>query len=115
MTSYEIVWATARRAPIRAYFELEAQPDHRVVYTARLEIANINSMPRLTLISGVGIGSGDQIRRASVSAMVGIIRNSVVDEIVGRVGSLIKSFTPSAIGCSSPLGPTVFGPFRSCI
>lgn len=30
VTSYEIVWATARRAPIRAYLEFEAQPDHRM-------------------------------------------------------------------------------------
>lgn len=30
VTSYEIVWATARRAPIRAYLEFEAQPDHRI-------------------------------------------------------------------------------------
>lgn len=30
VTSYEIVWATARRAPIRAYFEFEAHPDHRM-------------------------------------------------------------------------------------
>lgn len=30
LTSYEIVWATARRAPIRAYFELEAQPEPRI-------------------------------------------------------------------------------------
>lgn len=30
VTSYEIVWATARRAPIRAYFEFEAHPDHRI-------------------------------------------------------------------------------------
>lgn len=30
VTSYEMVCATARRAPIRAYFEFEAQPDHRM-------------------------------------------------------------------------------------
>lgn len=30
VTSYEMVWATARRAPISAYFEFEAQPDHKM-------------------------------------------------------------------------------------
>lgn len=30
VTSYEIVWATARRAPNREYFELDAHPDHRI-------------------------------------------------------------------------------------
>lgn len=31
VTSYEIICATARIAPIRGYFELEDQPDHRIV------------------------------------------------------------------------------------
>ena len=30
LTSYEIVWATARRAPTRAYLELEAQPEPKI-------------------------------------------------------------------------------------
>lgn len=52
VTSYEIVWATARSAPIRAYFEFDAQPDHRIAYTARLDMANINNRLRFILISG---------------------------------------------------------------
>ena len=35
VTSYEIVCATARRAPVSAYFELKAQPDHRIKYMGR--------------------------------------------------------------------------------
>lgn len=31
VTSYEMVWATARNAPMRAYLEFEAQPDPRIV------------------------------------------------------------------------------------
>ncbi len=30
LTSYEMVWATARKAPIRAYFELDAQPEPKI-------------------------------------------------------------------------------------
>lgn len=30
LTSYEMVWATARRAPIRAYLELDAQPEPKI-------------------------------------------------------------------------------------
>lgn len=30
LTSYEMVWATARRAPMRAYFELEAHPEPKM-------------------------------------------------------------------------------------
>lgn len=52
VTSYEIVWATARKAPIKAYFELEAHPDQRMEYTARLDTASINNTPRFMLIRG---------------------------------------------------------------
>lgn len=52
LTSYEIVWATARKAPIRAYFEFEAQPDPRIEYTARLDSARIKRIPRLRSITG---------------------------------------------------------------
>lgn len=31
VTSYEMICATARIAPIKGYFELEDQPDHRIV------------------------------------------------------------------------------------
>ena len=47
-----VVCATARRAPISAYFELEAQPDQRMEYTARLDMASINRTPRFMLIRG---------------------------------------------------------------
>lgn len=33
-----MVWATPRRAPIRAYLELEDQPEASVVYTFSLEM-----------------------------------------------------------------------------
>lgn len=37
LTSYEIVWATPRRAPSRAYLELDLHPARNVVYTFILE------------------------------------------------------------------------------
>jgi len=52
LTSYEIVWATARRAPMSAYFEFEAQPEPRIEYTARLDRARTNRMPRLMSVMG---------------------------------------------------------------
>ena len=30
------------------------------------------------------------------------------------MGSFTNSLIPSATGCSRPIGPTVFGPFRCC-
>ena len=52
VTSYEIVCAAARKAPMRAYFELEAQPDQRIEYTAKLDIANMKRTPRFMLMRG---------------------------------------------------------------
>lgn len=115
VTSYEIVWATARNAPIRAYLEFDAQPDHRIEYTARLEVARINRAPRFRLASGKGIGSGIQRESARVRARVGAIMNRDTDEDRGRSGSLINSFIASANGWRTPYGPTMFGPLRSCI
>ncbi len=37
-----------------------------------------------------------------MSASMGVSRNRTGEEVEGRTGSLIKSFTPSAIGCSRP-------------
>lgn len=72
--SYEIVWATARRAPIKAYLELDAQPDQRIEYTARLDVAKINRSPIFKLTSGNGIGRGvhmvSAMDRASVGAVI---------------------------------------------
>lgn len=52
VTSYEIVCATARNAPMRAYLELDAHPDHKMAYTARLDVARMNRIPMFMLIRG---------------------------------------------------------------
>lgn len=44
-------------APIRVYSELEAQPDHRMEYTAKLDMANRKSKPRLRSAEENGRGS----------------------------------------------------------
>ena len=44
------------------------------------------------------MGIGAQRVRASVRARIGVIRNKNGEEVEGRIGSLINSFTPSAIG-----------------
>lgn len=54
VTAYEMVCATARRAPMSASVELEAQPDQRMEYTARLDIASITRTPRCMLRRGWG-------------------------------------------------------------
>lgn len=67
------------------------------------------------LIREWGMGSGIHIVRASVSARIGAKMNMVIEEVRGRNGSLVNSFTASAIGWRRPYGPTTLGPFRSCM
>lgn len=54
------------------------------------------------LIRGCGIGSGTHIIKARVKAKVGAIINRTRDDVSGWRGSLVNSFTASAIGCSKP-------------
>lgn len=61
------------------------------------------------------MGSGIHRLRASVRDRVGARINRVVEEVSGRSGSLVNSFTASAKGCKIPYGPTIFGPLRSCM
>lgn len=102
VTSYEMVCATARRAPIRAYFEFEAHPDQRIEWTARLDMASMNRIPRFMLISGYGMGRGIHMVKARVRARIGAMMNMDVDDVSGCSGSLINSLRASAIGCSRP-------------
>lgn len=98
MTSYEIICATARIAPISGYFELEDHPDHRMVYVNIPDIAIINSSPRFILMSGDGMGIGAQETSARVRAIIGDKVNRIGDDMVGFVASLEISLRPSAIG-----------------
>lgn len=98
VTSYEIVWATARSAPIRAYFEFEAHPDHRMEYTAKLDIVSMKSNPRLRSAKGNGMGSGVQMEIARSRASMGVMINNTGEDVDGRIGSFTNNFTPSANG-----------------
>jgi hypothetical protein len=97
-TLYEIVCVTARSAPIRAHLEFDDQPDHRMAYMDRLEVARISRILKFMLIKGCGIGNGIHIMRVRVSARVGTMENSSGEEACGRMGSLINSFSALANG-----------------
>lgn len=77
---------------------MDAHPDHKIEYTARLDVAKINRRPRLKFIRGCGIGSGVHKSRAIERARVGAIRYRIVVDVVGRSGSFVNSFIASAIG-----------------
>ena len=57
---------------------------------------------RLTEENCKGRGVGVQSVRAMVRAIIGQSRNRWGEAVVGLVGSLTNSFTPSAIGWRSP-------------
>jgi len=48
LTSYEIVWAAARRLPRKAYFELEAHPANITPYTFKAVMQKNNKSPQQT-------------------------------------------------------------------
>ena len=50
-----------------------------------------------------------------MKVIIGAMTNTARLAPVGMIVSLQNSFSPSAIGCSSPKGPTTFGPLRRCI
>lgn len=62
-----------------------------------------------------GMGSGVQMVSAIVKARMGAIINIEIEDVRGRNGSFVNSFTASAIGCNRPYGPTMLGPLRNCI
>ena len=78
-------------------------------------MARRNSSPKFKSARGKGSGRGVQIVRARRRAKIGVIMKRKGEEVDGRMGSLMKSFTPSAMGWSRPKGPTMFGPFRACM
>lgn len=58
----------------------------------------MNNMPRFRSVTGWGRGMGAHSINARVRASMGAVRNKNGEEVDGRMGSLMKSLTPSAIG-----------------
>lgn len=65
-------------------------------------MAKINRMPRFRSAIGKGMGIGVQSTKARVRASMGVKRKRIGDEVDGRTGSFIKSFSPSAMGWRRP-------------
>lgn len=59
-------------------------------------------MPRFRSVIECGMGMGAHRVRARVRASIGVARKRNGEDVEGRTGSLMNSFTPSAIGCKSP-------------
>lgn len=81
---------------------MDAQPDHRIEYTERLDVAKINRIPRFRLTRGCGMGSGIHRLSASDRDSAGARTNRVVEVARGRRGSLMNNFMASANGWRIP-------------
>lgn len=113
LTSYEIVWATLRSEPSRAYFEFENQPAAKVEYTFILERHRKKRAPIGINREGELIGYKIHRARARRSLRIGANRNGSKLAWVGEDCSFRNSFIASAKGWGSPINNTLFGPFRS--
>ena len=86
-------------------------------YTPSEVIASMYSRPALTLASTTPSTNGTTAQAASAGAMarIGASRNRQLVRARRDDDFLDQQLEPSAIGCSSPSGPTRFGPMRTCI
>lgn len=114
LTSYEMVCATARSAPNSAYFEFEAHPAPRTIYTLSLEIARKIKTLYETNRTGELEGYSVHIISAKIRAKAGAPIKIAWLLVCGQLNSFVKSFMASAMGCGSPISPTLFGPLRVC-
>ena len=69
-------------------------------------------MSLMTQPSATGITA--QAANASTADTSGASMNTPLLALAGMIGSLSMNFRKSAKGCSTPQGPTTFGPRRSC-
>src|ERR1044072_9521394 len=117
-TSYETIGALDRRPPSNAYFEFDDQPASIKASTPTLETASTSNKPMLT--SAITAQSGpngmtEKTMNAEATAMNGPKRKIQRVALSGMKSSFVRNFNPSAIGGSSPHGPTRIGPRRACM
>src|SRR5215203_331433 len=117
-TSYETICALERSPPSNAYFELDDQPASISASTPTLETASTSSKPMLTSAMTAQSGPNgitEKTMKAEATAMYGAKKKIQRSAFSGMKSSLVSSLSPSAIGWSSPHGPTRIGPSRACI
>ena len=108
-----MVWATPRKAPIKAYLEFEAQPAANVAYTFNLERQRKKRRPNEKKNVGCIWGYKDHKERAIIRANIGAAMKGAGLERVGFDCSFRNNFKASAKGWSKPERPTLLGPLRS--
>jgi hypothetical protein len=93
-----------RRAPKKAYFELDDHPANLIPYTPKDDSISRYSTPLFksvyTMPSPLGITA--QAIKDRVNVLIGANLNSYGLAVLGTMGSLTNSFSPSAKGVSNP-------------
>ena len=79
------------------------------------DIAEITSSPTFTSATDRFLANGSTAKAVSAVKveMHGANQKMALSESVGMMSSLSSSFSASAMGCSSPCGPTRIGPRRT--
>ena len=83
LTSYEMVWATLRKAPNSAYLELEAHPLPMVEYTLSLEMHRNMMMPNVRKKAGEEEGAITHRASAKERFSIGVYRNRELFDMKG--------------------------------
>lgn len=112
LTSYEIVCATLRSLPNKAYLEFDDHPATNVGYTFILDTHRKYKIPNWKYIDWKLWGYNAHIIIAKASLIVGAIKNRILFDIVGLFCSFTKSLIASANGWATPIILGLFGPFR---
>src|SRR3984893_5605045 len=124
--SYEIIWALERIPPSSGYLEPLDHPASTTPYTASDPIASTHRRPTLrSAISKVARwpksstdvpkGIEAKARKAASIEMPGARAKVTWSAVIGVMGSLNMSFSPSATLVRRPNGPQRLGPSRLCM
>ena len=95
----------------------DAQPATKTASVLTEATAMTNSTPTLRSVRNMPLPKGITAitARAGRKISTGPTQNSALSALRLVIASFRKSLIVSAMGCSSPCGPTLFGPILDCI
>ena len=111
-----MIWLTARITDSSAYLLFDPQPAMNRPTISIDDTARKNSTPVLRSATPMPGANGmvAKINRHGTRKMTGARLKIERSAASGTRCSFNINFTPSAIGCSRPCGPTRYGPIRDC-
>src|ERR1041385_7451372 len=115
-TSEDTICPLDRKPPSSAYLELDDQPASINASTPTLETASTSNKPMLTSAMTAQSGPNgitEKTMKADATAIYGAKKKIQRSAFSGMKSSFVSNFRPSAIGWSSPHGPTRIGPSRA--